>query len=280
MASRLLYFLLFILLPLPSTLAAALTTVPSEKHSSHALAVKRHVGESLDGDSKIYIEISLTLSNLDHAAGQLLAISDPASSDYGRHWSAKEVAQRFAPESRHVSAATQWLRDHGIPMNHIRMAHACGHLIADSDLKTFQHLFNTTCRVISKSQQGELAIGCTEYKIPETLASAIEYVAVTMRGRPGQRPRDDPYQLSKNKRSVLGPPITRLSGIQGVKAASEMRPEFSCDKYASPACLRELYNIPPASEAHPNNSFGIYQQAYMTWLADDLDLPCRQSPSH
>jgi len=86
-----------------------------------------------------------------------------------------------------------------------------------------------------------------------------------------RRGHDDSCQLSKNKRSVLGPPITRLSGVQGVKAAFET-PEFSCDKYTSPPCLRELYNIPSASEAHANNLFGIYQQAYMTWLADDLDL--------
>nr|WLO98173.1 peptidase [Acaulium album] len=266
----LLYFALFVSSPLSSALVTALVTVPSERHTSHESAVKRQVGESLDGNTRIHIEISLTQSNIDHAASQLLAISDPSSPDYGRLWTAKEVAQKFAPSSQHVSAVTQWLRNHSIPMSHVHMTEGRGHLIVHSDLTTFQRLFTTTCRAIRKGEQEEVAIDCTEYQIPEALASAIEYVAATMQKQPSQGPLD-PYRLSKSKRAVLGSPVTRLSDVQGFRIASTT-PEFSCNEYTSPYCLRELYNIPQASEAHPNNSFGIYQQAYMTWLAEDLDL--------
>lgn len=45
----------------------------------------------------------------------------------------------------------------------------------------------------------------------------------------------------------------------------------NCDKYTGPSCLRELRNIPKGTNPHPNNSFGIYQPVWLTWLPEDLD---------
>ncbi|KAJ3496860.1 hypothetical protein NLG97_g2339 [Lecanicillium saksenae] len=46
-----------------------------------------------------------------------------------------------------------------------------------------------------------------------------------------------------------------------------------CFKYVTPECLRLLYNISQYthSASVPNASFGIYQPAWETWLAPDLD---------
>lgn len=259
-----LFLYLFITLsPFPSIFVTGFATVPSEKHARRSQGVKRQVDESVDGNTPVSIEISLAPSNVDHAASQLRAISDPSSPNYGEHWTAKDVAQNFAPKPQHVSLVTEWLQESGVRMGHVHMTHARGHLIVDSDMRTFQRLFDTACSVVTQDQQEDAAIDCTDYRVPETIVSAIEYVAVTSHKRPDQ--------LSKSKRSVLGAPISQVNRIQGGKVGP-VSPEFSCDVYTSPACLRELYNIAPSSEPHPDNSFGIYQQAYMTWLADDMDL--------
>jgi len=50
--------------------------------------------------------------------------------------------------------------------------------------------------------------------------------------------------------------------------------KVNCSVYTAPVCLREAYGIPHASpgSVHPNNSFGMYQIAWATWLPEDLDL--------
>ncbi|UQC90639.1 aorsin precursor [Colletotrichum lupini] len=46
----------------------------------------------------------------------------------------------------------------------------------------------------------------------------------------------------------------------------------NCHRYITPDCLRELYNIASTSAIHPNNSFGIFQVTWASWLPKDLDL--------
>ena len=39
----------------------------------------------------------------------------------------------------------------------------------------------------------------------------------------------------------------------------------------TPDCLRRLYRIPTLNASHADNSLGIYQQAWASWLPNDLD---------
>lgn len=49
------------------------------------------------------------------------------------------------------------------------------------------------------------------------------------------------------------------------------RQDADCSEIATPECIAELYNIPPADKAHPNNSMGFFQRG--SWYQEkDLDL--------
>jgi tripeptidyl-peptidase-1 len=53
--------------------------------------------ESLDRRALIPMKIALTQRNLDQGAEHLNSVSHPSSAKYGKHWTAQEVADYFAP---------------------------------------------------------------------------------------------------------------------------------------------------------------------------------------
>lgn len=61
------------------------------------------------------LRFGLRQENIDQLDELLMAVADPSSPDYGRHWSAERVAHRFAPSNESVAAVTTWLHAQGIP---------------------------------------------------------------------------------------------------------------------------------------------------------------------
>lgn len=62
-----------------------------------------------------------------------------------------------------------------------------------------------------------------------------------------------------------------VSRSQSVEAAKKRQDTPSCSEVVTPQCIADLYEIPPADKAHPNNSFGLYERE--CWYQDeDLDL--------
>jgi hypothetical protein len=78
-------------------LAAPLTQnhVVHERRNAHPAGWTRR-GE-LDNRAILHMRIALSQSNLDKGHEWLMDVSHPGSEKYGQHWSAKEVAQAFAP---------------------------------------------------------------------------------------------------------------------------------------------------------------------------------------
>lgn len=56
------------------------------------------------GDVVIPMRIALTQANLHKGDEFLMDVSHPDSENYGKHWSAKEVAEMFAPSEETVSS--------------------------------------------------------------------------------------------------------------------------------------------------------------------------------
>ena len=69
--------------------------VVHEKRNTHPAGWIRR-GE-LDNSAILPMRIALSQSNLDKGHEWLMTVSNPGSEKYGEHWSAKEVAQAFAP---------------------------------------------------------------------------------------------------------------------------------------------------------------------------------------
>jgi tripeptidyl-peptidase-1 len=69
--------------------------VVHEKRHSHPAGWTRRA--ELSNSAILPMRIALTQSNLEKGHQWLMDVSHPSSEKYGRHWSAEEVAQAFAP---------------------------------------------------------------------------------------------------------------------------------------------------------------------------------------
>jgi tripeptidyl-peptidase-1 len=66
---------------------------------------------------KLEIIVAVRQQNLDQLERELMAVSDPRSSRYGKHLSKQEVDALVAPAAESVAAVTAWLKSHGIHAN-------------------------------------------------------------------------------------------------------------------------------------------------------------------
>jgi tripeptidyl-peptidase I len=89
-----------------AVLASAVFAVasPTPKHSSHVVHERRDKAPQgwvkrsrVQGDFVLPLRIGLKQQNLDRAHEFIDAVSNPKSSKYASYWSAKEVADMFAP---------------------------------------------------------------------------------------------------------------------------------------------------------------------------------------
>lgn len=87
--------------------------------STYVVHEKREIiepgrGDRLPSDAIIPVRIGLKLGNLDHGYNKVMDVSDPTSPNYGKHWSAEEVREYFAPSDEAVDTVTRWLVEAGV----------------------------------------------------------------------------------------------------------------------------------------------------------------------
>ncbi|XXH02693.1 hypothetical protein Hte_009076 [Hypoxylon texense] len=211
--------------------------------------------------SRLHIQIALAQSHADRAAESLLRISDPNSEEYGQHWTAQDVAEAFAPSRAHASMVKDWLYGFGITADRLLSSHGGGYILVDLTVEEAMKLFNPTCSRRNNKQSDETYIGCDHHSIPESLSPFIDYI-ITVRKPTTGLPHDIPNRTRHRSAEPKAQSLQRRN-----KTA-----DINCLEYTTPSCLRELYHIPQAIDPHPNNSFGIFEVAWATWLPEDLDL--------
>ena len=213
-----------------------------------------HQGEKAHGELQIHLSIALALDNTDLAIESLKSIADPASPKYGQHWTAAEVARNIRPSSAARRNVSSWLKSLEIDDERVTQSHDAGSLHLSLTVHEAARLLETTFHYFTSPETGEQQISCSVYHIPESLSEHIDYITSSA------------SVPILNKRSP-----TRAQSPLAPPADALPLATVNCDKYTSPSCLRELYNIPRGIDPHPNNSFGIFQPAWLTWLPADLD---------
>lgn len=93
---------------------ALLCGVVASPASTHVLHEKRDrlpagwaKSSKLSPRAVLPMRIALSQRNLDKAYEYLHEVSNPASEKYGQHWSAKQVAETFAPRCAHPDPSTE-----------------------------------------------------------------------------------------------------------------------------------------------------------------------------
>ena len=81
--------------------ATAFSSPISNTHSVHEKRSELPRGwkkrDVLDRRALLPMKVALSQSNLDKGWDWLKGVSYPDSEDYGKHWTAKEIAEAFAP---------------------------------------------------------------------------------------------------------------------------------------------------------------------------------------
>ncbi len=105
------------------------------------------------------LRIGLKQRNLEDLPGHLLAVSDPTSPTYGRHWSSEQVVEAFSPSSHSVNSVKRWLVDSGIEESRIRMrANKAWLDVQNATIREVEKLLRTEYQVL-KRESGEETIG-------------------------------------------------------------------------------------------------------------------------
>ena len=100
--------------------------VVHEKRDSHpARWEKRH---RVMSDSILPVRVGMVQSNLDNAHDFLMDVADPASPNYGKHWTAQRVLEHFAPSRETINAVTDWLISSGVSRERLRLSNSRGWL--------------------------------------------------------------------------------------------------------------------------------------------------------
>ncbi|KAF2112884.1 peptidase S8/S53 domain-containing protein [Lophiotrema nucula] len=182
----------------------------------------------------------------------LLGVSDPDSSTYGQHWSARQVMERFKPAQKSKLSTLDWIRSAGIEDSQIVPSADGGYLDFQATVDQAARLLNTTFQTYTNSDTGEKQITSEDYYVPGDLFDHVAYVVAT-----------SPYSGST--------PIRRNFKRQTTNVSNPPGAIYNCSQYTTPLCLRKQYGIPPKMVGSANGTFGIYEQAWQNWLASDLD---------
>jgi tripeptidyl-peptidase-1 len=220
------------------------------------------------------MRLALTQQNLHRADEWLLSVSDPMSPEYARYWSAASVAKRFAPSRTTINQVSNWLNHSGIASHTVRMSHGGGDLYFNVTVKDAERLLNTTYHIYGARGSGGLHIGCDEYSIPLLVGEHIDFITPTV--NPDHEllnPRNRPSSLRlKRAESGLTSALNNNDRIRLSMKQLEKRTPTGCDQLTTLECVRALYRIPVGNTSHPQNSLGVIQFGWVSYLPEDLDL--------
>ncbi|KAL6830938.1 peptidase S8/S53 domain-containing protein [Trichoderma sp. SZMC 28015] len=217
----------------------------------------------IEGETTVPVRVGLTQSNLDIGEAMLMNISHPNSEHYGKHLSASEVDEMFAPSKKSIDAVTKWLRS-SLSDRVINLSRSRQWLELNATVAELQDLLHTDYHEYTSKISGRAALGCQEYHIPLQLRDDIDFIT------PGVmmleiRKRDE------NSVRSFGPMVPKLT------PTTTMRPEqpgnlSNCSSMVTPECVRAMYNVADKPKGHPNNTIGIYSTQGQQYSPDSLSI--------
>ncbi|KAI0198831.1 peptidase S8/S53 domain-containing protein [Astrocystis sublimbata] len=257
------------------------------------------------------MRIGLKQQNLHGGHELLMDISNPASANYGKHLSAEEVVDFFAPAESSVEAVKSWLVEAGIEPSAISQSANKQWLQFDASVDQVEDLLMADYHVWEHKMTGAKDIGCDEYHVPKHVKQHLDYITpgVKLMGNGGKLDKnlfdrdvgngDDSIprlaEVVDPSDSTLGKMTSRRFRARStyttktadpkfrgpLRFAEPIRPEDvlsgnltlagDCDTYITPDCIRQLYGIPKGTKKHAGNKMGIFQSLGQHYTQQDLD---------
>ncbi|KAM3086466.1 hypothetical protein ACMFMF_000415 [Clarireedia jacksonii] len=237
------------------------------------------------------MRIALKQSNLHNAEAFLMDISHPSSPNFGNHWSAKKVAETFAPSTESVNAVIQWLGEAGITSERAKQSQGLNWIQANVTVAEAESLLNTKYYAYTHSESGQTHVACEDYSVPESIREHIDFITPTVHfdakvvGPKQKRGLNELQKRAVARRQstqlgaghAIGGPNDKSLPKQGAKL-SPAQVKLStdalstCNTAITPDCLRALYDLPTDYAVAPGNSYGIVEYTPQAYLPNDLDV--------
>lgn len=289
------------LLPIFAAAAAAFATIATAlpTTANHVVHEKRSgasnwspkQGAKPDGRITLPVRIGLTESNLHRGDEILMEVSDPTSKKYGKHLTAEEIIELFAPAPETIDAVHNWLVSSGIESSRISLSRGRNWLNVNASITEVEALLKTEYKVYEHST-GQKHIACEEYSVPQNLSQHIDLIMPTVHfdtkivGDPEQRKKKRDSQAFKPGNSENNGFLPKKGPtILGPGADPDIAPQpfalTTCDTQITPDCLRALYNFTNGTLA--KSSYAVVEYTPQAYLQTDLNLfysnLARQIPS-
>ena len=264
------------------TLASPYGHVLHEKRSMLPRGWKR--SEKLEAHELLPVSIALKQSNMDKLDDYLMKVSHPQSERFGKHWSAKKVAETFAPSKDTLRIVQEWLHSAGIDKERLEQSQSLGWLNFDATVAEVENLLKTEYYRYSHAS-GTSQLACNEYHLPAWVQKHVDFITPTVhfdaRLGPAEPAKEKKGSALKRRGVIpnvgssigrpgsgsLPKPGRTLDFIQSIISELSM-----CDQYIVPDCLRALYLIPPVVTNLQTNPFGVVEYSPQAYLQSDLNL--------
>ncbi|KAF2090832.1 subtilisin-like protein [Saccharata proteae CBS 121410] len=249
-------------LPAPQTHA-----IHEKRESLHPRWAKR---SRVHPDSVLPMRIGLT-QNMDNAVNHLMDVSDPSSSNYGKHWTPEKVVDMFKPAEETIEAVREWLVQSGIAAHRITHTDNKGWFAFQATSEEAERLLHTEFHEYEDAVTGGVLPACDEYHVPRHIQHHIDYIT------PGIKliAPDKGKSKGLKKRAPNGQKSHLLKQHKGSwNGHRHGRNLSNCDVAITPDCISALYHIPPVNYTvpNPNNSMGIFESEEQYYSQVDLDV--------
>lgn len=200
--------------------------------------------------------------------------ADPASPNFGKHWTSDEVVEKFRPAKETEEKVREWLVENGIPATRISHSENKGWFAFYATAKEAESLLYTEYHEYEDSVTGGVMPSCDSYHVPKDIRKHIDYITPGIKllapveswqNKRDSRMRKDKRELEKRIRHTV---------LQTSPDSHPNNTDLStCDVAITPACIAALYQIPPvpSTPPHPNNSLGIFESELQFYTQYDLD---------
>ena len=228
----------------------------------------------IHGSSLLPLRIALTQRNLDKADEFLMAVSHPESPNFGNHWTAKQVAEAFAPTDETVTSVLDWLAETGISPDRVRQSQGLNWLHAEVTVEEAENLLRTKYHRYTHTRTGQAHVACEEYSIPEHIQQHVDFITPTVHfdtkiaPQKKRRPmHENEIEIAKRQISAVGHKAESRKEHSLGSPGSWSLPKVGvdpppvapwdrlkdCDTSIVPDCLRAVYLLPADILSHPDS---------------------------
>ncbi|KAH6642332.1 peptidase S8/S53 domain-containing protein [Boeremia exigua] len=201
-------------------------------------------------DTVLPVRIGLTQRNLEHSDRYLDDISDPDSPNFGKHWTAEQVANTFAPHPHASKTTLEWLQSSGVDLKRIKHSIGRNWVEFSATVEELEALLNTEYHYYQHKASGGFRIACDQYGLPQGVSKHVDFVMPTVQ-------LDGLQPVAQSKAAIQAP--VNITGLFGTT---------NCSSLITIDCLRAIYNLPVGKYNHTGNQLGIAEWADYLYLPD------------